>query len=709
MNTKHRSLLALLAFAPVALLAQTTAPAPAEAPVQLERYTVTGQRDGDLSSLTAKTGVTTPLSPQSVQVVPRAVLDDQKALNLADATRNVSGTTTDFGFNGSSQPLLILRGFQTTSMSAMGQMSGMSSYYLNGSKIQGVPINLANVQRVEVVKGPDSILFGRGEPGGLVNVVSRTVSETPQASLEATAADSGTYRVIGETSGPLGTGKALLGRLAASYTHTEANRDFAVEDLLGLSAATVWEPNALTRVSLTVDYLDQKYRNDFGVPAVGNRPAHVPDSRQYNDAPELSRVKTASALLEVQRKLSANWKLKARLLSLEAKTHEVDIWPYRIDLTTYEDRAETYQELARYYYYVRPEGRYRLDQFTLDLNGKFDTGRVAHTLVAGFDTYFGRKSGTTYLQQINPVKIFAPDFSQTPRFDKALAIPAEYDDHNRWTSVYVSDQVALGHGLSLVGAVRYDDTSAIFAAPGTPANQDAFVTPRAGLVWECKPGHVFFAQYQDAVAANNGRNVDGSELAAEKAKQQEIGYRYTAPGDRVTTTLAVYELTKRNRTDYSEYPVTIRTVGEARSRGIEWDLLGRVTDQLSVIASAAYTEAEVTVDPFYAGTKLANVPRHSGSLWGRYQLDPYWAFGAGVFAQSQRQGDQANDFQLPGYARTDLMASYDFKVGTARVSLQLNVDNVFDRRFYTGSHQFVKDWIAVGKPRTFTLSARVDY
>lgn len=708
MQTRHFLSLALIV--PTVLCAQTASPSADSAEtLKLDTYTVTGERTGDLSSITEKTGVSSRVAAQSYAVVPRAVLDDQKALNLADATRNVAGATTDFGFNGSSQPLLILRGFQSTSMTAMGQMSGMSSYYLNGSKVQGVPVNMANVQSVQVVKGPDSVLFGRGEPGGVVNVVSRSVSETPVFSLEGTVSDQGTYRLIAEGSGPLGTGKALLGRLAGSYTNTESNRDFVVEKLLGLSSSVVWSPDDKTRLSLTIDRVDQEYRNDYGIPAVGNRPANVPDSRQYNDAPELSSVKNTSVLLEARRKLNDNWSLKARVLTLEADTHEVDISPYRIDLTTGEDRAETYQELARYYYYVRPEGRYRLDQFTIDLNGKFETDSLGHTVLAGFDTYNGRKTGTTYLQQINPVKIFAPDFSQTPRFDKSLAIPAEYDDHNRWTSLYLNDQVALGHGVQLVGAVRYDRTSAIFAAPGTAPNKESFVTPRAGLVWEVRPGHVLFTQYQDAVAANNGRNVDGSELAAEKARQIELGYRFTSANQRVVSTLSVYELTKRNRTDYSLYPVTIQTIGEARSRGVEWDVLGRVTDQLSVIASAAYTDAEVTKDPFYQGTRLANVPRKSGSVWTRYQLDPHWAFGAGLFAQSQRQGDQANTFQLPGYARTDAMVSYDFTAGAARVSLQVNVDNIFDRRFYTGSHQFVKDWIAPGKPRTFTFSARVEF
>ena len=708
MQTRYFLTLALIV--PAVLCAQTS-PRSADSAetIKLDTYTVTGERTGDLSSITEKTGVPSRVAAQSYAVVPRAVLDDQKALNLADATRNVAGATTDFGFNGSSQPLLILRGFQSTSMTAMGQMSGMSSYYLNGSKVQGVPINMANVQSVQVVKGPDSVLFGRGEPGGVVNVISRSVSETPVFSLEGTASDRGTYRLIAEGSGPLGAGKALLGRLAGSYTNTESDRDFVVEKLLGLSSSVVWSPDDKTRITLTIDRVDQEYRNDYGIPAAGNRPADLPDSRQFNDAPELSTIKTTSALLEGRRKLNDQWSVKARFLTLNADTHEMDISPWRSDMTTGEDRIASYNELARYYYYIRPDGRYRLDQLTADLNGKFSTASLEHTVLAGFDTYYSRKTGTTYFQQINSVNIYNPDFTATPRFDEALAMPAEYDDHNRWTSVYVNDQIALGHGVQFVGALRYDRTSAIFATPGTTPNKESFVTPRAGLVWEVRSGHVLFTQYQDAVAANNGRNVDGSELAAEKARQIEIGYRFTSANQRVVSTLSAYELTKRNRTDYSLYPVTIQTIGEARSRGIEWDLLGRVTDQLSVIASAAYTDAEVTLDPFYQGTRLANVPRRSGSLWTRYQLDPHWAFGAGIFARSQRQGDQANTFQLPGYARTDAMVSYDFTAGYARVSLQLNVDNLLDRRFYTGSHQFLKDWIALGKPRTWTLSARVDF
>jgi hypothetical protein len=111
--------------------------------------------------------------PQDVATVPRAVLQDQRAMNLSDATRNVAGAATDFGFNGGSEPLIILRGFQATSMTASGTMSGMSSYYVDGTKVEGIPVDMADVQTVEVIKGPESVLYGRAEPGGIVNVVPR--------------------------------------------------------------------------------------------------------------------------------------------------------------------------------------------------------------------------------------------------------------------------------------------------------------------------------------------------------------------------------------------------------------------------------------------------------------------------------------------------------------------------------------------------------
>ncbi|HTP72479.1 MAG TPA: TonB-dependent siderophore receptor, partial [Burkholderiaceae bacterium] len=699
------------ALAGAAAWAQSSEPPP-------QRVEVTGASppyDAPPTTIGTKTDTPILLTPQSIQVVPRAVLNEQKALTLTDAVRNVAGTGTDFGFNGSAQPLLMLRGFQMQSMTAMGSMSGGSVYYINGVKSLGVPINMANVDSVEVVKGPASVLYGRAEPGGLINVVPRALSTTTSFGFEQTLGQYGLSRTLVEGGGALNDANTLLGRANLSYDTADSNRDFVENRLGAFSGSLGWVPNHDTRVALTFDHNAQKYRNDFGIPADGNRPADLPRSRQFNDAPELSSFDSDTVTLDAQTALSSDWTMKARVVSLRAKTKEVDVWPYRVDLGMGPTPADTcadttpLQTLCRYYYYVRPDGRVTLDQATVDLLGNVTLAGLPHKLLFEVDHYETRKTGPVYFAQINSVDVHNPVFGNAPRLDQTGAMPMEVQDFQRWTSVVVQDQVAFGGGWHGVLALRYDRTAAIYSMDPTLApNEQNFTTPRVGAVWEFAPQQTLYAQYQDAVAANNGRNADGTPLAAERAKQIELGWKQAALDGRFNTTVAVYQLVKRNRADYSLFPV-VNTTGEARSRGMEIDALGEVTRQLAVMASYAYLDAVVTEDALYKGTKLANAARHSGSLWGRWMFDAQWAAGAGLFFQSQREGDQANTFQLPGYGRVDAMVSYAFRTAAGKASLQFNLKNVFDKLYYSGSHQFVKDWIQPGPPRTASVTLRLDY
>ncbi|WP_374411396.1 TonB-dependent siderophore receptor [Hydrogenophaga sp.] len=666
----------------------------------------------DVTRTPAATKTDTPilLTPQSVQVVPRAVLNEQNVLTLTDAVRNVAGVGADFGFNGSAQPLLILRGFQTTSMTASGSMSGMSSYYINGVKVQGVPLNMANVEAVEVVKGPASVLYGRSEPGGLVNVVPRALTAAPYLGLEQTVGQYGLSRSLVEGGGALNGDQTLLGRVSVSYERNDSSRDFVKNRLGSFSGTLAWVPDTDTRVALTLDHGAQTYRNDFGIPADGDRPARLPASRQYNDSPELSKISSNSVLLDAQTRLSPNWTIKGRVVSLRSDTREVDVWPYRENYglnTETCNNAAGLSRLCRYYFYVRPDGRLKLDQATVDLVGEVQLGATTHKLLAEVDHYRTKKTGDVYFTQINSVDVFNPSLGGAPALD--TSVPLSVDDHNQWTSLTLQDQIAFGGGWHGVFALRHDRTEAIYSmVPGTEPNKQSFTTPRIGAVWAFAPNQTLFAQYQDSVAANNGRDLTGKALEAERARQIEFGWKQTALDGRFNTTLAVFELEKRNRADYSLFPL-VTTIGKARSRGLEVDAIGQVSPQLAVMASYTYLDAKVTQDPFYKGTRLANAARHAGSLWGRWKFDEQWAAGVGLFAQGQRQGDNANSFQLPGYARVDAMLSYGFRTGGGKGSLQFNLKNVFDKVHYTGSHPLVKDWIQVGAPRTASLTLRLDY
>ena len=666
------------------------------------------------TSSSTKSNVPVLLTPQSIQVVPRAVLNEQNALTLTDAVRNVAGTGSDFGFNGSAQPLLMLRGFQAVSMSALGDMSGGSVFYVNGIKMQGVPVNMANVESVEVVKGPASVLYGRSEPGGLVNVVTRELSPTPRFGFEQTLGQYSQSRTVLEGEGALNEGKTFLGRVNGSYDTAKSNRDFVENRLAAFSGTLAWVPDEGTRVALSWDHNAQKYRNDYGIPANGNRPADLPRSRQFNDAPDLSSITSDTVTLDAQKQLGKAWTLKARAVSLRADTHEVDIATYRVDLGAGPTPADTCADanplvqLCRYYFSVRPAGRVKLDQVTVDLLGDLQLAGLRHQLLLEAEHYATEKTGTVYFQQVSSVDVAHTVLGNGPPLDPAVAFPSETESHNRWTSLVAQDQVTLGKGWNVVLALRHDRTSAIYAPPGTPPNEESFTTPRLGLVWEFRPQQSLYAQFQDSVATNNGRDQNLAPLAAERARQIEVGWKSSALQGRVNTTIALFQLTKRNRADLSQYPLFITTVGEARSRGLEIDTIGQVTEHLAVMGSFALLDATVTKDPVFRGTRLADVARESGSLWGRWVFDTHWAAGAGVFAQGQREGDQGNTFELPGYARVDAMVSYGFRAGKGRGTLQFNLKNVFDTVYYSGSHQFSKDWIQPGTPRTASVTLRID-
>lgn len=387
-----------LAAAPAAVFGRAAAAEPAEEkptkelpPLTVEdEVTVTDSEAQEYAAPAASTlKIDTPLLlvPQAVQVVRRGVLDDQRTLNLAEAVRNVAGTATDFGFNGSSQPLLILRGFPSTSMSASGAMSGAIGYYLDGTKVQGIPVSMANVDRVEVVKGPASVLYGRAEPGGLINVVTKAPSGQRALDFEQMAGTDGLLSTALSATGALSADERWIGRLAASYLDEGGDRDFVVNRNRTIDGDLAWRLSPESSLTFSAHFIDQRYRNDYGVPALGDRPADLLRSRQFNDAPELSRIRATTGRVELDHLFSPGWRLSARALALASDTREVDIVPYRLDLATFDDCLATRNELCRYYFGARPDGEYELWQVNADLIGDIELGGRRHQIVFGADTY----------------------------------------------------------------------------------------------------------------------------------------------------------------------------------------------------------------------------------------------------------------------------------------------------------------------------------
>lgn len=240
---------------------------------------------------------------------------------------------------------------------------------------------------------------------------------------------------------------------------------------------------------------------------------------------------------------------------------------------------------------------------------------------------------------------------------------------------------------------------------------DERFSPRVGLVYQPWEWLSFYGNYVESLGRENtGVSADGTLFPPETTEQYEVGFKTEFLDNRLTSTVAFYHLTKQNvRIPIAGTPFS-ETIGEARSQGIEVDVAGEVTEGLSLIATYAFTDARI-LKGRNQGSHLFNVPEHSGSLWAKYDMQQAplrgLSLGAGLFLLGQREGDNGNTFQLPGYGRVDALVKYQLPVASSKLSLQFNVENLLDHRYYVAASGRAS--VNPGASRTFIGSVRVEF
>jgi iron complex outermembrane receptor protein len=367
------------------------------------------------------------------------------------------------------------------------------------------------------------------------------------------------------------------------------------------------------------------------------------------------------------------------------------------------------------------------DRFTTaSLEGKVDVLGMQHDLVFGVDDEYRkiyredliRQKSLTTFSYLNPV--YGREVAGT------TVSPADsaQTDLLRSDSVFLQDSIHLTDQWILVGGARFQKYDQ-YAGKGVPfhANTDSNGqkwVPRAGLVYRYTDALSFYGSYTESFKPNStiaplsgsSTVLDGS-IAPEEAKSWEVGAKLDMPG-RVTGNIALFDIKKRNvLVANSEGPTTIYSAaGEVRSRGLEVDLSGQLSDRWSMIGSYAYTDAEVTEDPVYKGKKLQNVAKNSGSLSAVYDFGTIVGgdqlrVGAGARYVGERAGNAVNDFDLPSYTVADAFATYDTKVEGQKVKFQLNVKNLFDRTYYTSAAS--RFFVSMGDSRQVMLSSTLEF
>lgn len=666
--------------------------------VEAKPVFVTAQRESyTVDSAVTATKTDTPLveTPVAVQVVPRQVIQDQRANRLQDVLQNVSGVRSNN--NDLEGYVYKLRGFTSLDV------------YRNGLRVPGgssqpTIAESANLERVEVLKGPASVLFGRAEPGGLINLVTKRPLMQPYYKLEQEFGSYAHYRTVWDATGPLNESGTVGYRLSGSFQQYDSFKDFQDGRRVFLAPVLAFKPTSRTDFVVDLQYLRNDTRADSGIPALGNRPAAVPLRRSLQEANEpRDWVGSFNGGYELTHRFTDNWAVTNRFLVSHTTLKKWNIVGTALDEATgVLDRATQFQKLVGTTYSTN-----------LDVKGRFDTWGVKHNLLVGLDylhDYYNYNFGAG--SQNFPISVFNPVYGTVPgsAFDDAAAGTGG----NFFSSVlvkqsgaYVQDQLTIANRLHLLLGGRYDSAEVQSGASPTSReaaiadrhsrseNSDSQFSPRAGLLYQWTARLSTYASYSKSFGANNGRSATGEALPPERGEQFEVGAK-TELFQGFSATVALFHLIKTNILTpdlTTPDPTDARAVGQARSQGIEVDVLGAVTDRLSLIANYAYLDTKVTRDDSgLQGNRLDNVPSHSGRLFLVYSFGSEdglgWRLGGGIASASKASGDRENTFDLPAYYRLDAMASYSMMVGTRRMTAQLNLRNLTNTKYYDGADIF---------------------
>ena len=648
-------------------------------------------------SATTATRTDTPLRdvPQSIQVIPQQVLEDQQVFRLDEALRNASGVRADDSFAGTLDRINI-RGFS------------QDVFLRNGFRQSQFGLReTANVERLEVLKGPASVLYGNIQPGGVVNLVTKQPLSEPFYFAELSVGSFATYRPRIDISGPLNPDRSLRYRLNASYETSDGFRDFNQNVQRSFVAPVLsWNISDKTNLTLEFDYLNDKRPFDEGIVAIGDGIADIPYDRILTNLDAENRNEEFGGSYQLEHRFSENWTLRNSFRALSSNVFNFRLTSWFIeDSGLFERRWRSNDDLFQSF------------GLQTDLVGKFRTGPVNHTLLVGVDLNRQTRGGTQRGLPEDPgfsIDIFNPVLeTEKPGLSDLTNFLRDNKIRTDTAGFYIQDQIALLNNLKLLLGGRFDlldQETNNFLTDTNFNQQDNAFSPRIGLVYQPIEPISLYASFSRSFTPSSAIGFDGSTLEPEKATQYEVGIKAEFLNGGLSATVAAFDITKQNiPTIDPNNPDFSIPIGEVRSRGIELDVVGRITQGWNIIASYAYTDAEITEsNDFTAGTQLYNVPKHSASLWTTYELTRGslrgLGLGFGLFFVGDRTGDPSNTFKLPSYLLGD--AAIYYRTGNLRAGL--NFKNIFNVNYIRSSSSF-RESVYPGDPFTVLGTVSIEF
>ncbi|MEM8780209.1 MAG: TonB-dependent siderophore receptor, partial [Cyanobacteria bacterium P01_G01_bin.49] len=652
----------------------------AEEPVEEIEVIATGEAEDDdyrVDNATTATKTDTPLRdiPQSVQIVPQQVIEDRKPRNLTEAVETVSGVVDGGNHFGTPSGARIIRGF------SQGFNDVSSNNYRNGFRDSGYfsLTGVGTIERVEVLKGPGSVLFGATEPGGIVNVITKQPSSESSYKLEFEAGNRNFYQPGIDFTDSLTTDDTLLYRLIANYQDSDGFQDFVETNLTTIAPSITWKIGDRTNLNLHYEYINftgdppEQYGGIFSDGSL------IPQEFFFG-YPQFNflDITTQKVGYTLTHEFNDNLQIRNNL---------------SVNLSDTEDRRALGNDLIDDRFltdFYTGDSEYTKDNYfgQIDLLSKFKTATIDHQLLVGFDfnIFDGVQEGTEGGTLPN-LDLFEPNYDvAAPVNTSSFSV----DDSIEAYGIYLQDQIDLLDNVKLLLGGRFDwiEQSQEFIFDGDnlsdPGQDSSAFSPRVGLVYQPSDIVSLYASYSRSFFPTTGFNLTGDAFEPTRGTQYEIGIKTDFLEDRLSATLAAYNLTRTNvtTTDPENINFSIQ-VGEQRSQGIELDIQGEIVPGWNVTAAYAYTDAETTEDNEIAeGNRLSGVPENQASLWTTYTLQKGslsgLGFGLGLFYIGDREGDLDNSFQLGDYFRTDAALFYR----RGRLNTALNIRNLFDVDYF---------------------------
>lgn len=697
-HTAFRLLPCAMASVSMAAWAQT------EPTLTLETVTISDTRERAYRAIVAptanKSDTTVKETPFSIQTVTRELMEDRGVTSFGEAVRTVPGLTPQVGWGGSNDRFR-LRGFATSANLKNGFRRSVFA-----------PVDeLVNIEQIEVLKGPASALYGRFEPGGVVNLVTRQPQDTARTRYELTAGSDRFYRATVDSTGPIS--ETLSYRLTGSWQDNKSFRDFVGAETQFVSPVFRWRLAPHTTLTAELELGRKRGAFDRGF---GNSPLFlgVPIHTNYAEADTRLKNDSALASLVLDHRLDSGWQLHAGLQASSAKTDA--LW-YPFGFSPITGAGTLHPQVNR------RQQRSIDDQTDLsvlaEVSRRFEAGGVRHRVLLGADanrdTWDFRADanvGPFGFPTNLPIDLYHPVHGTT-----VVGPLVPYDASNyrsRNVGLYAQDELQLGDQWRVLFGLRYDRSRTLARADylpvsGTLARSDDALSPRLGVTWTPSDAVSLYASGSKSFLTEpfSGLLRNGSLPAPSRGTQLEVGAKFSLLDGRLEPTLAVFDIRRRNGlvSDPTDFDHVLQ-VGEQRSQGWELDLPFSITPRWRLLASVTELKAQISrdSDASLVGNLLANAPRRSASLWTTFDFSGRatgLSAGLGAIYVGERQANTANSFVLPSYVRWDANVAYRFGAGQ-RYKLQLALQNLGNKRYYDSGGAFVPTY--PGAPRTVLAS-----